>query len=89
MADQFDRPFFIKFYFFSVNCHSVKSLMPMKSLLSDETAKEIIDRINRISPHQNAIWGKMSVSQALHHCQFPLQIALEKNHPPVIPNWFV
>ena len=49
---------------------------------------QLKDRINQLSPQQQALWGKMSVSQALHHCQFPLQIALQKNHPPVKPNWF-
>ena len=88
MTDQFDRSFFINSYFFSVNCTSAKSLIPMKSLFNDETAEEIKDRINKLSPHQQALWGKMSVSQALHHCQFPLQIALQMNHPPVKPNWF-
>ena len=60
----------------------------MKSLLNDETVKEIKERINQLSPNQQALWGKMNVAQTLHHCQFPLQIALQKEYPRVKPNWF-
>lgn len=87
MADQFDRPFLLYLNFFSVHCAFLKLLFPMKSLLNNETAKEIKDRINNLSSDQHPLWGKMNAAQTLHHCQFPLQIALQKEHPPVKYNW--
>ncbi|WP_224483801.1 DUF1569 domain-containing protein [Robertkochia aurantiaca] len=56
----------------------------MKSLFNNTHYQEILDRIEKLSPDTEAKWGKMSVSQMLHHCQAPLKIALEKQEvePP-------
>ncbi|WP_109097933.1 DUF1569 domain-containing protein [Aquimarina sp. AU58] len=58
----------------------------MKSLLDPAVHNEIENRINKLSVTSNAIWGKMNVSQMFHHCQFPLKIALKKDHPKLKPN---
>jgi hypothetical protein len=47
----------------------------MKDLFNHEHAKEFVDRINQLSVHSKAQWGKMNVSQMLTHAQIPLQIA--------------
>jgi hypothetical protein len=47
----------------------------MKSLFNAIDNNEIIGRIEKLSPSSRAIWGKMSVSQALQHCQQPLKVA--------------
>ncbi|WP_024772095.1 DUF1569 domain-containing protein [Aquimarina macrocephali] len=60
----------------------------MKSLLDSTAQNEIENRINKLSVTSTAIWGKMNVSQMFHHCQFPLKIALKKDHPELKPNVF-
>ncbi|MEO8148379.1 MAG: DUF1569 domain-containing protein [Bacteroidia bacterium] len=50
----------------------------MKSLFNQSDTKEIIDRINRLTPETKAQWGKMNVSQMLAHAQAPLHIATDK-----------
>ncbi len=47
----------------------------MKSLFNPEHNQEIIARINKLTPASTPQWGKMNVSQALTHCQRPLQVA--------------
>ncbi|RZS99931.1 DUF1569 domain-containing protein [Aquimarina brevivitae] len=59
----------------------------MESLLNDEVAKIVKDRIEKLTKDDSPQWGKMTVAQMLHHCKFPLQIALQKEHPPVKPNF--
>ena len=39
----------------------------MKSLLNADYSKEMIERINRLSPTAQPLWGKMSVDQMLAH----------------------
>ena len=47
----------------------------MKSLFLATDNQTIIDRINRLSANSSPLWGKMTVSQMLAHCQQPLKIA--------------
>lgn len=47
----------------------------MKSLFLATDNQTVIDRINRLSANSAPLWGKMSVSQMLAHCQQPLKIA--------------
>jgi len=58
----------------------------MESLFDGATKKTIEDRIGQLSNDDIPAWGKMDVSQMLHHCQFPLKIALKKEYPPMKPN---
>ncbi len=48
----------------------------MKSLFDSETHSEILNRIDKLSESSTGQWGKMEVGQMLHHCQFPLNLAL-------------
>ena len=50
----------------------------MKSLLTAETKQEFINRINKLTPENKALWGTMSVDQMLKHCQIALEIAVNK-----------
>ena len=52
----------------------------MKSLFETESLKEIKDRFNTLTPESQRKWGKMDVSQMLHHCQLPLNISLGKGN---------
>ncbi|KAA1245694.1 DUF1569 domain-containing protein [Aquimarina sp. RZ0] len=59
----------------------------MKSLFNEASKDEIADRIDALSNTSTPNWGKMDVSQMLHHCQFPLKIALKKQHPAMKPSF--
>ncbi len=59
----------------------------MKSLFEESTLQEIADRINKVSDSSSPSWGKMNASQMLYHCQFPLKIAMQKEHPELKPNF--
>jgi hypothetical protein len=50
----------------------------MKSLYNDQDNKELINRLNFLTPNTPALWGKMNVSQMLSHCQKPMQIAFDE-----------
>ncbi|MDY8134445.1 DUF1569 domain-containing protein [Aquimarina sp. 2201CG5-10] len=58
----------------------------MKSLFDEATKNEIENRIGKLSNTSTPSWGKMNISQMIHHCQFPLKIALQKKHPELKPN---
>ena len=48
----------------------------MKSLFDAQVTQEMIDRINRLTPDTQPLWGKMTVGQMLAHMQPPLRVAL-------------
>lgn len=52
----------------------------MKNLFDPNDAKEILDRIEKLTPTSQRLWGKMDVAQMLAHCTNLLRIArgLEK-----------
>ncbi|MBP2830966.1 DUF1569 domain-containing protein [Aquimarina sp. U1-2] len=58
----------------------------MNSLFEESSLQEIKSRVNELSHDSLPSWGKMNISQMLHHCQFPLKIALQKEHPVLRPN---
>jgi len=54
----------------------------MKSLLTEEAYKEIKSRLDSLSQESTRAWGKMSVNQMCKHCQFALEVPLEKKVMP-------
>ena len=46
--------------------------MQLKNLFDPFVKQEIIDRINKLSPHSQPQWGKMNVAQMLAHLQMPM-----------------
>ena len=48
----------------------------MNSLFESDSAAGIIYRLAKLHSNTKPLWGKMSVSQMLAHCQVPLQAAL-------------
>lgn len=54
----------------------------MKNLFDDLPRQEIIDRINKLTSDSKAQWGKMNVSQMLHHNVLPMELALQNPKPP-------
>jgi hypothetical protein len=53
----------------------------MKSVFNSTDNAEFIDRIDKLSPSSQAVWGKMNVSQMLAHCQVIIQVALGELRP--------
>jgi hypothetical protein len=47
----------------------------MKSIFNPDDNQVIIDRINNLTPNSTPLWGKMTVSQMLKHCQAPIDVA--------------
>jgi len=58
----------------------------MKSLFETTTLQEIQSRIHKLTNNSAPVWGKMDVAQMFNHCQFPLKIALKKEHPVIKPS---
>ena len=47
----------------------------MQNIFTQIDNQEILDRIEKLNPNSERLWGKMSVSQMLEHCQKPLEVA--------------
>ncbi|NAY92906.1 DUF1569 domain-containing protein [Muricauda sp. JGD-17] len=58
----------------------------MKSIFDKETYTEVLSRIDALKDSSKGNWGKMEVGQMLHHCQFPLKIALNRYNFTKKPN---
>ncbi|MDG3580853.1 DUF1569 domain-containing protein [Galbibacter pacificus] len=50
----------------------------MKSIFSEEVYHETLSRIKQLTTTSKAEWGSMDVSQMLHHCQKPMEVAMGK-----------
>lgn len=59
----------------------------MKSVFNLNDVNEVINRIDRLTPETKALWGSMSVSQMLAHCNVSYEMAYENIHPK--PNFFM
>jgi hypothetical protein len=55
--------------------------MPLPNIFSSEVSNEIIHRIDKLTPETKALWGKMTVSQMLAHCNVTYEMAFENIHP--------
>lgn len=53
----------------------------MNNLYNPADVERILNRIEKLSPHAEAQWGKMSVSQMLAHCNLMLEAATGKKFP--------
>ena len=47
----------------------------MKTLYQKEVVSEIVDRINKLTPETQRVWGTMRVDQMLAHCTVAMQTA--------------
>lgn len=54
----------------------------MKTIFNAEAKKEILVRIEKLSPESQRLWGKMNVSQMLAHCANGMLMATGKIKPP-------
>ncbi|PWB23653.1 DUF1569 domain-containing protein [Flavobacterium sp. HTF] len=59
----------------------------MKNIFLKEDTFVFINRINKLTPDAKALWGKMSVSQMLAHCNVSYEMVYEDIHKK--PNNFM
>ena len=59
----------------------------MKNVFSPADSTEFINRINKLQPASQPLWGKMNVSQMLAHCNVTYELTYENIHPR--PNAFM
>ena len=58
----------------------------MKNIFKKEVTEEVISRVNKLETTSQPIWGKMSVSQMLAHCNVTYEMVYTDKHPK--PNAF-
>jgi hypothetical protein len=54
----------------------------MQNLFEAATADHVKDRISRLRPDSERVWGSMTAPQALAHCSVAMEWALGDSHPP-------
>ena len=57
----------------------------MKNVFEKNVVDELIGRINKLTPSTKQLWGKMSVSQMLAHCNVTYEMVYENIHPKPNP----
>jgi hypothetical protein len=60
--------------------------MTIRNLFDPKETQETIDRINKLTPETQALWGKMDVAQMMAHCNVAYEIPYTDKHPK--PNAF-
>jgi hypothetical protein len=63
---------------------SAYNLSIMKNIFHPETLEEIKQRINKLQPNTQRLWGKMEVAQMMAHCTAALEVAAGRKFPPRI-----
>ena len=53
----------------------------MKSLFNINDNREIKGRVNKLTPDKNPEWGKMKVTQMMHHCTLALSACFGEIRP--------
>ncbi|ARN79423.1 hypothetical protein BST97_09060 [Nonlabens spongiae] len=59
----------------------------MPSFFDQKTYDSLRNRLDALSPDAEPQWGRMDAAQMLKHCQYPIQIALEKEKMKLKPNY--
>jgi Protein of unknown function (DUF1569) len=54
----------------------------MKNLFEESRVKEIKDRLNKLKPDSERLWGKMNAAQMVAHCSEAMKMALGDMNPP-------
>ncbi len=58
----------------------------MNNIFDIKETNTLVDRIHKLNPSSQALWGKMSVDQMLAHCNVTYELIYEDKHPK--PNNF-
>lgn len=54
--------------------------MALPNVFDHQISEQLVSRINRLSPDQPALWGKMSVDQMLAHCNVTYEMVYGDKH---------
>ena len=57
---------------------------PVKNLFETETGDEVKERMARLRPDSERLWGKMNPAQTLAHCSAAMEMAVGERTPPRI-----
>lgn len=64
----------------------------MQNLFDTHTFENCLERLQVINDKTTAQWGQMNAAQMLHHCQKPLEVAMQKKEHQLKSNllaqWF-
>lgn len=52
--------------------------MPIKNLYDSDTLDHFLNRVNKLAPDTQRLWGKMSVSQMMAHCTAAIEMQMGK-----------
>ena len=52
----------------------------MKNIFEKDTTEEVISRIEKLSPESQRLWGRMSVSQMLAHCNVTYEMVYDNKN---------
>jgi len=55
--------------------------MSWKNLFNEKETNDTIERINALTPDQQALWGKMDVAQMMAHCNVAYELVYTDKHP--------
>lgn len=61
--------------------------MKIKNLLEENVYKEMMVRLDNLTPESQPEWGKMDVAKMMSHCQRPLEVMLGINDHGLKPNF--
>ncbi len=61
--------------------------MALPNIFSKSVSDGVIERINKLKPDLQPVWGKMAVAQMLAHCNVTYEMLYDNKHPK--PNAFM
>ncbi len=65
--------------------------MSLPSVFNQEVANSLIERINKVTPQSQPLWGKMNASQMLAHCNVTYEYAFDErtDKPNFLVKWLL
>ncbi len=61
--------------------------MALPNIYDAEVTQALIERVQKLTPSTQPLWGKMNVAQMLAHCNVTYEIAYDNIHPK--PNFLM
>lgn len=66
----------------------------MKNIFDLEARNELLARIEKVTPDQKALWGKMNINQGLRHMRMAFEIPTGRLNPTIakpvkMPKWLL